>query len=113
MGLYGVVGGRQLAGNMGLRCIIFVLIVVIITFIIIVIITLHVAVSTSQVIMLTSFVCVCESLDTKLKVLGNHLKAGGQCMPDSRCPTKTLSAHGEIWPDQPDVPAVFHLMAPG
>ena len=30
-------------------------------------------------------------------------------MPDSHCPTKTLSAHGEIWPDQPDVPAVFHL----
>ena len=26
-------------------------------------------------------------------------------MPDSHCPTKTLSVHGDIWPDQPDVPA--------
>ena len=30
-------------------------------------------------------------------------------MPDSHCPTKTLSVHGDIWPDQPDVPAVCHL----
>ena len=30
-------------------------------------------------------------------------------MPDSHCPTKTLSEpeHGEIWSDQPDVPAVY------
>ena len=28
-------------------------------------------------------------------------------MPDSHCPTKTLSEHGEIWPDQPDVPAIY------
>ena len=26
-------------------------------------------------------------------------------MPDSRCPTKTLSVRGDIWPDLPDVPA--------
>ena len=59
--------------------------------------------------------CVCVHPDSKLRVLAKicwfHLvsDAGGQCMPDSHCPTKTLSAHGEIWPDQPDVPAVFHL----
>ena len=28
-------------------------------------------------------------------------------MPDSHCPTKTLSVHGDIWPDQPDVPALY------
>ena len=39
-------------------------------------------------------VCVCA-----------HFAAGGQCMPDSHCPTKTLSVCGDIWPDQPDVPA--------
>ena len=33
------------------------------------------------------------------------LFAGGQCMPDCHCPTETLSEHGDIWPDQPDVPA--------
>ena len=26
-------------------------------------------------------------------------------MPDSHCPTKTLSVRGDIWPDQPDIPA--------
>ena len=44
-------------------------------------------------------VCVCETFVPK------RIKAGGQCMPDSHCPTKTLSVHGDIWPDQPDVPA--------
>ena len=28
----------------------------------------------------------------------------GKCT-DSHCPTKTLSVRGDIWPDQPDVPA--------
>ena len=42
---------------------------------------------------------VCETFVPK------RIKAGGQCMPDSHCPTKTLSVHGDIWPDQPDVPA--------
>ena len=62
-------------------------------------------------------VCVCETFVPKRIVpylfVIQHLKvqafipitAGGQCMPDSHCPTKTLSVHGDIWPDQPDVPA--------
>ena len=37
------------------------------------------------------------------------ITAGGQCMPDSHCPTKTLSVHGDIWPDQPDVPATVSM----
>ena len=62
-------------------------------------------------------VCVCETFVPKRVVpylfVIQHLQvqafipitAGGQCMPDSHCPTKTLSVHGDIWPDQPDVPA--------
>ena len=62
-------------------------------------------------------VCVCETFVPKRIVPCLFLiqclqvqafipiTAGGQCMPDSHCPTKTLSVHGDIWPDQPDVPA--------
>ena len=62
--------------------------------------------------------CVCETFVPKRIVLFLFLiqcvevqalipiTAGGQCMPDSHCPTKTLSVHGDIWPDQPDVPAI-------
>ena len=54
------------------------------------------------------FVCVCVCNPV---IQGSQsftcLHAGGQCMPDSHCPTKTLSVHGDIWPDQPDVPATI------
>ena len=55
-------------------------------------------------------VCVCENPDQLLRVSGMHLTtfsedAGGQCMPDNHCPAKTLSVHGDIRPDQPDVQA--------
>ena len=54
--------------------------------------------------------CVCVHPDSKLRVnrgltMQQVLFAGGQRMPDSHCPKKTLSEHGDIWPDQPDVPA--------
>ena len=32
-------------------------------------------------------------------------------MPDSHCPTKTL-VRGDIWPDQPDVPAFGLAIGP-
>ena len=49
----------------------------------------------------------------KAKASTDIKSAGGQCMPDSHCPTKTLSVHGEIWPDQPDVLAICFLCGKG
>ena len=59
-------------------------------------------------------VCVCVSLNFpstwEQRIIPSVFVAhfAGQCVPDSHCPTKTLSVHGEIWPDQPDAP-VFGL----
>ena len=37
------------------------------------------------------------------------VQAGGQCTTDRHCPTKTLSARGDMESDQLHVPAIFHL----
>ena len=47
--------------------------------------------------------CMCRTLLPRVTSSCADLHAGGACL--SQCPTKTHPVHGDIWPDQPDVPA--------